>query len=144
VGAGGQHQQIGAAVTACDEVVGHRQAEEAVAVSLNDENGESAVAENFFRGPDGWHEGRKKSGDPGGACRFTERGIACAEDEAICFYTIEYGWSDASSERESEDGDRDSRGELPEKLEGSDRILFALSPVNGASGAAIAGVVEDQ
>jgi hypothetical protein len=144
VGSGGQDQQIGATVTACDEVVGHRQAEEAVVVSLNDENGESAFAENFFRGPDGWNQRRKKSGDPCGACRFAERGIACAEDEAISFYPIENGGSDTGSEGESEYGDRDLWGELPEELEGRDRIDFALSPVNGASAAAIAGVVEDE
>jgi hypothetical protein len=48
VGARGKNEQFGAFAAAGDEVVSHLRGEEAITVSLDDEDGDCAVAERFF------------------------------------------------------------------------------------------------
>ena len=47
VGAGREDEKVGAAASAGEEVVRHLQLEEAIAVALDDEDGEVAIAQSF-------------------------------------------------------------------------------------------------
>jgi hypothetical protein len=144
VGAGGEDEQISAAVGAGEQVVGHGQAEEAVAISLDDEDGKGAVTESVRGRPDRRNEWGQKSGNPGSARGIAKRRICGAKHEAIGFDAIENCGSNSGAKRESEKSDGEPGRKLLEKAEGTDCIAFALAPIGSASAAAIAGVVKDE
>jgi len=52
VGAGRENYQVSASPSAVVEFAGHVRLEETVAVALDDEDGESAIAERFLGRPD--------------------------------------------------------------------------------------------
>ncbi len=144
VGARGEDEQIGVASGTGDEVVSHRQAEETVAVSLDDEDGKRGIAQRFFSGPDRWDEGGQKWRDVCGPRGAAKRRKTSAEDEAGGSDAIEDGRCNSGSEREAEEGGWNGGGEVLEKFKCGNCVVFALEPVDVSGAAAVAGVIKNQ
>lgn len=144
MGAGGQHKQVGAAAAAGDEIVSHRQPEKAVAVTLDDEDGKSAIAESIGCGPDRRDQRRKEPGNPGSAGCLAEGRESRAEHEPVSLNALENGGGDSSAQRKSEKRNRERWRELLKKVEGANCIVLKLAPIGPAGAEAVARVIEDE